>query len=115
MSYMVDKFEAGEVHIRENVCGWYFEESNEFRPLMSDAMKELFDADLISQAHVDATAIAYTAHTEKTLTEYMESQNEFWNNPDNADAQREQLFEMRAAFGEGGTAVNVFTGRKHSL
>ena len=115
MSYITDKFEAGEVHYRGFVLGWYFESTNEFRPLMNDAMAELHEAGLANASEVEATATAHKEHTEKTLTEYFESQEKFWNDPANADAQREQLSEMRAAFGPGETVVNVFTGKEHKL
>jgi len=111
MSYILDKFDAGEVHIENNVCGWKFD-SGEFRPLMQDVMIELLEAELITNAHVAATMVARTAHEKVFLEAYAKSQDEFWSNPDNADAQREQEAEMRAAFGPGETVVNVFTGRK---
>lgn len=120
MSYMIDKFNAGEVHIGayegtvDNVCGWLFD-SGEFRPLMADAMKELFDAGLVTQNHVDATAIAYDVHTERTLREYAEREERFWNDPEFEEARQERLFEMKAAFGEGEEVVNVFTGRRTRL
>lgn len=115
MSYMTDQFKAGEVHIRGKVCGWYFVETTEFRPLMGDAMKELNDAGLVSLSHVDATATARDEHVSITLLAYAKSQDELWNNPANADAQREQLFGMRAAYGAGETVTNCLTGRTHQL
>jgi len=115
MSYMIDKFKEGEVHMRGKVCGWYFPRTSEFRPLMADAMKELLEAELVTQAHVDETLEASNTHQTKVLEEYAESQKEFWNNPDNHQAQLEQVAEMRDAFGSGGTVTNVFTGKEHKL
>lgn len=112
MSYVTDKFKAGNVKTRGKVCGWYFEESSEFRPLMRDAMAQLLEAGLVTQEHVEATEIAEAEHAEKVLTAYAKSEEEFWNNPDNLEAQNERRFEMRAAFGPGTEVVNVFTGRK---
>jgi len=112
MSYITDKFNTGEVHIRENVCGWLFEKSNEFRPLMDDAMTTLLKAGLITSAHITATNVAREIHTEEFLARYIDTEREFWSNPANADAQRERKFEMRAAFGPGENVANVFTGRK---
>jgi len=114
MSYILDKFEAGEVHIENNVCGWRFEECD-LRPLMQDAMIELLEAGHVTNKHVAATMVARTAHEKVFLEEYFENQKEFWSNPDNEEAQREQEAEMRAAFGPGETVVNVFTGKEHKL
>ena len=115
MSYVTDQFQAGQVHIFNDICGWYFNETDEFRPLMADAMYELFDAGLVTQAHLDATETARYNHVQKTLAAYTKSQDEFWNDPKNEDAQREQLAEMRAAFGPGEEVVNAITGRRTKL
>lgn len=112
MSYVINKFNNGNVKIQANVCGWYFEESKEFRPLMADVMQELLDAGLITQKHVDATKIAEAVHTEKMLMEYAKNEKEFWDNPANEEAQNERLFEMKAAFGSGETVVNALTGMR---
>ena len=37
MSYMIEKFNNGEVHTQDGACGWLMADG-EFRPLMSDAM-----------------------------------------------------------------------------
>jgi len=115
MGYITDKFNQGEVHIRENVCGWYFETTDEFRPLMEDAMSELLEAGLITNRQVAATMVARNIHTEEFLTKYVDTEREFWSDPANTTAQREREFEMRAAFGEGEEVVNVFTGRRTVL
>lgn len=115
MSYITDQFQTGQVTIHKKVCGWYFNETDEFRPLMSDAMKELNEAGLVSLAHVDATAHAYSKHAEQTLIAYAKRENEFWANPSNAEAQRERSAEMLAAFGAGETVVNALTGQEFTL
>jgi len=119
-SFVVRKFKEGEVHVRaydniEFVCGWYFESTKEFRPLASDAMAELREVGFVTENMVANTADAYQIHTEKTLKEYAESQERFWTEPEFEDARREQMAEMRAAFGPGEEVVNVFTGRKTIL
>ena len=43
MTYILDKFEAGEVHVQQGAVGWLMTDG-EFRPLMSDAVAELKDA-----------------------------------------------------------------------
>ena len=114
MSYILEKFDEGEVHIENNVCGWKFD-SGEFRPLMQDAMTELLEAGFITNSHVAATMVARTAHEKATLEAYAKNEEAFWRSTDNVEAQGERLFEMKAAFGEGAEVVNVFTGRKHIL
>ena len=108
MSFMIDKFNEGEVHMHGNACGWYFESTGEFRPLMSDAMEELLEAGLVTEDHVRDTAVAREKHTIETLTEYAEHMK-------NYVPSDEELFEMRAAFGEGETVVNVITGQRIKL
>ena len=108
MSYMIEKFNEGEVHMRDYVCGWYFEETNEFRPLMNDAMQELCDAGLVTQAHVVATAKARSDHEDETLRAYIDREL-------NRTYSDEEKFEMRSAFGPGETVVNVITGKRIKL
>ncbi len=115
MSYITDKFKSGEVKIRDKVCGWYFSETDEFRPLMQDAMIKLSEAGMVDNKMVAATMVARNVHEKQSLEAYAKSEAEFWSNPDNADAQSERNFEMRAAFGEGVEVINCFTGRKQRL
>lgn len=114
MSYITDKFNAGEVHIEFDVCGWLFD-NGEFRPLMNDAMEELREAGLVTDCQVFRTAIAHNAYQEAALEQYVKAQEEFWTKPEYEDARNEQLAEMRAAFGPGETVVNALTGRKHKV
>ena len=71
MTYIIEKFEAGEVVVKDFVCGWEFAEgfdgNYEHRPLMADAMKELLEAGLITSEHVDATATARSINLQKNL------------------------------------------------
>jgi len=106
MSYMTDKFEAGEVKIRGQVCGWEFDDG-EFRPLMQDAMDELYNEGFVTQNHVMDTAVARGKHEAEFLAEYVANHS--------GEASAEEKSEMRAAFGAGSTVVNVLTGRKTTL
>ncbi len=99
MSYITDKFKAGEVKMRSKVCGWYFPNTDEFRPLMNDAMIELLEAGLVTNAHIAATMVARNAHEKQALESYAKGQEEFWGDPANKEAQDEELYEMKAAFG----------------
>lgn len=112
MSYITDKYHAGEVHIENGVHGWLFD-SGEHRPLMEDAMSELYEAGLCSAADVVRTRKARDVHTAAFLAEYIKSQEEFETSPEYAEARAERDFEMRAAFGPGEEVVNVFTGRRY--
>lgn len=108
MSYMIDKWNQGEVHIQDGACGWLFD-SGEFRPLMSDAMQELEDAGLVDQQTVTRTSVARDIHTTAFLKEYTVAQKNR-----SAEQIREERFEARAAFGPGETVVNVITGEKYT-
>lgn len=108
MSYMIDKWNQGEVHIQDGACGWLFD-SGEFRPLMSDAMQELKDAGLVDQQTVTRTSVARDIHTTAFLKEYTVAQKNR-----SAEQIREERFEARAAFGPGETVVNVITGEKYT-
>ena len=109
MSYMIDKWQAGEVHIQNGACGWYFESTGEFRPLMSDAMQELKDAGLVDETTVTRTAVAREIHTKAFLEEYRTAQLNR-----TAEQIREERFEARAAMGPGVEMVNIITGEKYT-
>ena len=111
-SYMVRKWNAGEVHVKENgVCGWLFD-TGEFRPLMGDVMQELLDEGLVTDEHVVMTALAHDVYLEESIASYREREERFWTDPEFEDARQERLFEMRAAFGPDEEVVNVLTGRR---
>lgn len=112
MSYIIDKFNAGEVVVKNNVFGWEFMEGfdggYEFRPLMEDAMGELFNAGFATSKDVVATRKARDIHNEKMIAVYFESQ---------ANRTAEQIAEeramARAAFGPGNKLVNILTGESY--
>jgi hypothetical protein len=112
MSYIIDKFNAGEVVVINGVHGWFFEEGftnePEHRPLMADAMKELLDAGLCTEADVDATADAREINDAKNIAAYIEAQANR-----SAEQIAEERFEARAAFGAGEKVVNILTGESY--
>ena len=108
MTYILDKFEAGEVHVQEGAVGWLMSDG-EFRPLMSDAVAELKDAGLICATTVTRTAVARKLYTQKTLAEYTNAQKNR-----TAEQIAEERWEARAAFGPGETIVNMITGEKYT-
>ena len=108
MSYMIDKWNAGEVAVLNGACGWKFD-SGEFRPLMADAMQELKDAGLVDESTVTRTAVARDAHTTAFLAEYRTAQLNR-----SAEQIREERWEARAAFGPGETIVNIITGERYT-
>ena len=108
MTYVLDKFEAGEVHIQNGACGWLMSDG-EFRPLMSDAVAELKDAGLICATTVTRTAVARKLYTQKTLAEYTNAQKNR-----TAEQIQEERWEARAAFGAGETVVNIITGERYT-
>ena len=106
MSYITDKWNAGEVHIQDGACGWLMADG-EFRPLMSDAMQELKDAGLVDTQTVTRTAVARDIHTTAFLKEYRTAQLNR-----SAEQIREERFEALAAYGPGETVVNIITGEQ---
>ena len=108
MTYILDKFEAGEVHVQEGAVGWLMSDG-EFRPLMSDAVAELKDAGLICATTVTRTAVARKLYTQKTLAEYTVAQKNR-----TAEQIQEERWEARAAFGPGETIVNMITGERYT-
>src|SRR6056300_1756226 len=112
MSYIIEKFNAGEVKIVAGVHGWYFEEGfhgvPEHRPLMADAMKELLDAGLCTESDVEATAAAREVSNKLAIAAYIEGQKN--RTPEQIAEER---FEARAAFGAGEKIVNIITGETY--
>jgi uncharacterized protein YqgQ len=101
MSYMIEKFNNGEVHRQGDVVGWLFD-TGEFRPLMDDAVQELYDANLIDKQVMLATNSARDKYVEKALAELAKEQQSL---------TPEQKAEMSAAFGPGETVFNMLTGK----
>ena len=108
MSYMIDKWNAGEVHTKDGACGWLFD-SGEFRPLMSDAMEELESAGLVDAETVAVTAEARDRHTQQFLAEYRQAMANR-----TAEQIAEERAEARAAMGPGVEMVNVVTGERYT-
>lgn len=100
MSYVVEKYKKEEVKMQGLAVGWYFEKTDEFRPLMMDAVMELYLAGLIDEDIVHATAVAREAHTEKVLGDYIQ----------NHTYSTEDIYEMKSAFGEDAEVTNILTG-----
>ena len=105
--YVVQKFEAGEVKFEAGAAGWKMPDG-EFRPLMSDAMKELHDAGYVDDACMLSTATAREEYTQRTLAEYRVAQANR-----TAEQIAEERFEARAAMGPGVEMVNIFTGERY--
>jgi len=108
MSYITDKWLAGEVHIQDGACGWLMADG-EFRPLMNDAMQELKDAGLVDTQTVTRTAVARDIHTTAFLKEYRTAQLNR-----SAEQIREERWEALAAYGPGETVVNIITGERYT-
>ena len=108
MTYMIDRWNEGEVRFVDGAVGWIMKDG-EFRPLMSDAVAELHDAGYISSITVEATAIARDRYTQRTLAEYAEAQRSR-----TAEEIAEQRAEARAAMGAGVEMVNIITGETYT-
>ena len=107
MSYILDKWNAGEVKTQDGACGWLMSDG-EFRPLMSDAMAELKDAGLVDQTTVTRTEVAREIHTKAFLEDYCAAQKNR-----TAEQIREERWEARAAMGPGKEMVNIITGERY--
>ena len=108
MTYMIDRWNEGDVRFVDGAVGWIMKDG-EFRPLMSDAVAELHDAGYISSITVEATRIARDRYVQRTLAEYAEAQQN--RTPEQIAEQRA---EARAAMGPGVEMVNIFTGEKYT-
>ena len=108
MTYILDKFNKGEVHTQDGACGWLMADG-EFRPLMSDAMQELRDAGLVDETTVVRTAVKRSEYTHAFLKEYTIAQKNR-----TAEQIREERFEARAAMGAGQKMVNIITGETYT-
>lgn len=108
MSYAIAKFEQGEVAIRGDVYGWFFESTNDFRPLNKDLMEELYVAGYATTANCVATERAKEQYTTEVLEQYIRAQANR-----TAEQIAEQRAEARAAFGAGEEVVNIITGERY--
>ena len=104
MSYIIDQWNKGEVHFHGDAIGWKMEDG-EFRPLMSDALEELFMEALIDMRTVNATNNARIYFNHIAMAEYCKRQKQR-----TAEEIREERAEMLAAFGPGEKVTNMITG-----
>ena len=104
MSYIIDQWNKGNVAISGDAIGWKMEDG-EFRPLMSDALEQLFEEALIDQKIVDATNSARDAHDIESIEAYRQARAS--RTP---EQKAEEQFELQAAFGPGAKVVDIFTG-----
>jgi hypothetical protein len=113
MTYIIEQFQDGEVVVKDFVCGWEFAEGfdggYEHRPLMADAMKELLEAGLVTEQHVEATKVARSISVKQNMEIYRQAQAT--RTPEQIAEER---FEARAAMGPGVDMVNMFTGEKYT-
>ena len=108
MTYMMDRWNEGEVKFVDGAVGWIMKDG-EFRPLMSDAVAELHDAGCIDDACVLSTAHAREEYVQRTLAEYRVAQQN--RTPEQIAEERA---EARAAMGPGVEMVNMFTGETYT-
>ena len=104
MSFIIDQWNKGEVHFHGDAIGWKMEDG-EFRPLMSDALEELFMEALIDMRTVNATNNARIYFNQIAMTAYCNKQKQRTD-----EEIREERAEMLAAFGPGEEVTNVLTG-----
>jgi maltooligosyltrehalose synthase len=104
--YVVQKFEAGEVHFKDGAAGWLMDDG-EFRPLMDDAMEELHSAGLVSNDCVSITRDQRDEYVAKSMSEYRLAQAQ--RSQEQIDEER---WEARAAMGPGVEMVNLVTGER---
>ena len=104
MSYIIDQWNKGEVHFHGDAIGWKMQDG-EFRPLMSDALEELFMESLIDMRTVNATNNARIYFNHIAVQAYCDRQKQR-----TAEEIREERAEMLAAFGPGEEVTNVITG-----
>jgi len=104
MSYIIDQWNKGNVAISGDAIGWKMEDG-EFRPLMSDALEELFMESLINMRTVNATNNARIYFNHIAVQAYCDRQKQR-----TAEEIREERAEMLAAFGPGEEVTNVITG-----
>ena len=104
MSYIIDQWNKGEVHFHGDAIGWKMQDG-EFRPLMSDALEELFMESLIHMRTVNSTNNARIYFNHIAMAAYCKKQKQRTD-----EEIREERAEMLAAFGPGEEVTNVITG-----
>jgi hypothetical protein len=94
----------GKFSINEDVVRW---NSNGSVP-PEDCMKEMHRDGEITLWQMAKSTIVYEEETTVFLNEYRKRMETHVHSP-------EELYEMRAAFGEGAEVVNVVTGKRITL
>ena len=123
MSYIIENWNKGEIYYKGifgngvakdrnelmdfEPIGWV--NRDEFRPLNEKQVKELFEANLITEVTVKATNKAYEEHLADFFAEYAKNQANRTQEEIN-----EQRAEARAAMGSGVEMINIITGEKYT-
>lgn len=94
----------GKFYVDGNVIRW---NSNDRIP-PQDCLDEMLAQGLITELQVAWSKTIRKAEDEAFLNEYRERMA-------NYEPSAEEMFEMRAAFGEGEEVVNIFTGKRIQL
>jgi hypothetical protein len=76
----------------------------EWRPVNGETISVLLHHGQITEEHAEATEAAHAAYEAKVIENYKAAMADYEYND-------EEMFELRAAFGEGAEVVNVFTGQ----
>jgi len=74
------------------------------RPINEDSIAVLLHHELITEEQAQITEAAHAAYEAKVIEDYKAAMADYEYND-------EEMFELRAAFGEGAEVVNVFTGQ----
>lgn len=106
-SYVVKKYEEGEVHIQDGVYGWFFPETGEHRPFDEEQMQSLIDAGYATHDNAVYTRVAKEKADEEFFNRYREQRAN-----QSVEERAEYLAELRSEYGQGETIVDVITGEK---
>ena len=125
MTYIVEKWNKGEIYYQGifgngvakdrkelmdfEPIGWVDKNEENFRPLNKKQVKELFEAELITEVTVEKTIMAYEKDKADFFAEYMKNQANRTQEEIN-----EQRFEARAAMGSGVEMINIITGERYT-
>lgn len=99
-----DRIVNGEIEFRFGVPYW----ANVNRIVPEDYREYIAEGCFAGLLDEERTTEEARIANEKWLAEYREAMKDY-------EPSEEELFEMRAAFGEGATVVNVFTGKEIKL
>ena len=125
MTYIVEKWNKGEIYYQGifgngvakdrkelmdfEPIGWVDKNEENFRPLNKKQVKELFEAELITEVTVEKTIMAYEKDKADFFAEYMKNQANRTQEEIN-----EQRSEARAAMGSGVEMINIITGERYT-